>query len=397
MPDGTYSFDRKTERRGTGAMKWDTLKERFGSEDLLPLWVADMDFNAPQPVIDALVSRASHGIYGYTSFKPSYFTAILNWYQRRYGWKLEREWFAYSPGVVPAINFAVQGFTSPGDMVIVQPPVYYPFYEAIESNGRQALYNPLKLVNGRYEMDFEDLEEKARNPRAKMIILCSPHNPVGRVWNREELQRLGEICLDNGILVVADEIHSDLMLPGARFTNFATISERFAQISITCTSASKTFNLAGLQISNIIIPNRKLRQIFEDTAGTSWAKRPNAFAAEAVEAAYDRCEDWLDSLIEYIAGNLAFLKEYVRDNIPGVTVIEPEGTYLCWMDFRGIEPDPVKLERLMLDSAKVAMDEGYIFRMGGEGFERINLACPREILKQALSQIAEAVRNYRKA
>lgn len=395
MAGSKYNFDELIERKGTGTMKWDNLEKQFGHDDLLPLWVADMDFRSPQPVIDAIINRANHGIYGYTRMKDSYFQSIIDWYKRRYNWDLNREWFVFAPGVVPAIIFAIRAFSRPGDKVIVQSPVYYPFYESVELNGRHILNNSLKLVNGHYEMDFEDLERKAKDPRAKMMILCNPHNPVGKVWNSEELTRLGEICNENGIIVIADEIHSDLRYPGITFTNYASISEEFAQNSITCTAASKTFNLAGLQISNIIIPNRVLRKRYENIMDSSKAVRPNSFAADAVEAAYNQGEEWLEELMHYIKENLSFLKNYIKDNIPQVTVIEPEGTYLVWMDFRRIEPDPHKLEELLLGDAKVALDEGYIFREGGEGFERINIACPRSVLELALKQIADAVSRYR--
>lgn len=393
MSGGRYNFDEVMDRRGTGSLKWDALKERFGSEDLLPLWVADMDFRAPEAVVEALVSRAEHGIYGYSTFMPSYYDSIIRWYHRRYHWEIKKEWIVYTPGVVPAINFAIQAFTNPGDNVIVQPPVYYPFFRSIEWNGRHVLYNPLKLADGRYRMDFDDLEKKVKDPRARMMILCSPQNPVGRVWEKEELQRLGDICIDNNILVFSDEIHSDLRYPGVGFTNFASISDKFAQHSITGTSGTKTFNLAGLQISNIIIPNERIRQTFENSVATAGTIMPNAFAPVALQTAYDKCEDWLDELMEYLAGNLEFLKEFVREELPGVNVIEPQGTYLCWLDFRDVEADPASLEGLMLKVAKVALDEGYIFRAGGDGFERINLACPRSILRTALQKISEAVRN----
>lgn len=390
-PVGKYDFDAVIDRKNTGSLKWDSLREHFGSDDLLPLWVADMDFRSPRPVIDALVERAKHGIYGYSSFEPAYYESVMNWYRRRYGWDIRREWMVYTPGVVPALNLIVQTFTEAGEGVIVQPPVYYPFFRVIESNGRHPVYNPLKLDGGRYGMDFKDLEKKAGDPQTKLMILCSPHNPVGRVWSREELERLGSICIENGVTVVADEIHSDLRYPGVGFTNFASISERFAKNSITCTSGTKTFNLAGLQISNIIIPDEKLRKAFAEAVFTAGTFMPNAFAATALQAAYDKCEDWLDELMAYIAGNLEFLKEFVRKRLHGVQVIEPEGTYLCWLDFSKLQPDPLKLEKMMRAVAKVALDEGYIFRAGGDGFERINLACPRSILSKALEQISQAV------
>lgn len=394
MSGVTYDFDEIIDRHETGSVKWDALGEHFGADDLLPLWVADMDFRSPPQVIDALTLRAQHGVYGYSSIMPSYYDSVISWYRRRYHWELKKDWIVFSPGVVPALNYAIQALTIPGDRVIVQPPVYYPFYWAVESNGRHALYNPLKFSNGRYEMDFQDLEEKVKDPRAKAIILCSPHNPVGRVWKMEELKKLGQICVDNGILVISDEIHSDLRYPGIEFTNFASISEEFAHNSITCTSGTKTFNLAGIQISNIIIPNKRIRQAFESSASSAGSHMPNSFAPIALQTAYNEGEDWLDQLLEYLLGNLQFLKEFIRENIPSVQVVEPEGTYLCWLDFRKVESDPAKLEGLMRKDAKVALDEGYIFRTGGDGFERINLACPRAMLKQALMRIADAVQRY---
>lgn len=396
MPGKNYSFDEVIERHNTGSLKWDRLEERFGSGDLLPLWVADMDFRAPPEVIDALSARVRHGIYGYSALPASYYDSLIDWYRRRYNWRLRKEWIVFTQGVVPAVKFAVRAFTRPGDRIIVQPPVYYPFFSSIESNGRHILNNQLKLQDGHYEMDFEDLEEKARDPRTKMIILCSPHNPVGRVWSPEELQKLGEICIDNGVLVVSDEIHSDLVYPGIRFTNFASISDRFAENSVTCTSVTKTFNLAGLQASNIIIPNEGLRQDFENAAMSSAGSMPNAFVADAVQAAYNRSEDWLEELRGYLAENLAYLRDFVKERMSGVRTIEPEGTYLVWLDFRETEPDPKKLEDLVRNRAKVALDEGYIFGDGGEGFERINIACPRSLLKTALERISEAVAHHNK-
>ncbi len=390
----SYNFDEVIDRHGTGSVKWDTLKDRYGTDDLLPLWIADMDFRSPQPIIDALVSKVKQGVYGYSYLTQSYYDSVIGWYDRRYSWKIKSEWIVFTPGVIPAVSFAVQGFTNPGDKVIVQTPVYYPFFKAIESNGRHVLYNPLRLKNDHYEMDFTDLKEKVLDPRAKMIILCSPHNPVGRVWTRDELQQLGDICVDNGIMIVADEIHSDLMYPGVKFTNFASISQKFEQNSITCTSATKTFNLAGLQGSNIIIPNKRIRQTFENTVASAGTHNPNSFVSDAFQAGYDRCDDWLDQLMLYISGNLHFLKEFLKENMPEVKVIEPEGTYLCWLDFREIESDPATLEKLMIKDAKIALDEGYIFGPEGEGFERINLACPRSILERALTQIANALRNH---
>lgn len=389
-----FNFDEIIDRRGTGSLKWDFLDRLFGSRDLLPLWVADMDFKAPPAIVDALTRRAEHGIYGYTNFTQEYYESVINWYKRRYHWEIRREWIVFSPGVVPAISMAIRAFTNPGDRIIVQPPVYYPFFRSIENNGRYTLENPLLLKSGRYEFDFEGLERKVKDPKVRMIIVCNPHNPVGRIWKKEELQLLGDICIDNGVMVIADEIHSDLRYPGVNFTNFASISKKFAENSITCTSASKTFNLAGLHSSNIIIPNPIIRQNFQNCVDSTSISTPNVFAEEATKAAYNECEDWLDELLDYIRGNKEFLKEFIKENLPLVNLIEPEGTYLAWLDFRKLEPDPMKLQNVMLSEAKVALDEGYIFGKGGEGFERINLACPRPILKKGLNQIINAFKSY---
>ncbi|MCL6002450.1 MAG: pyridoxal phosphate-dependent aminotransferase [Candidatus Thermoplasmatota archaeon] len=395
MVKNKFDFDEVLDRRGTASEKWDFMKERFGYEDLLPLWVADMDFRSPQPVIEALVSRAKHGVFGYTGLTQSYYDSVISWYKRKYNWAIRKDWIVFTPGVIPAIAYAIRSFTNPGDKIIVQTPVYYPFFNTIEANGRQVLENPLKFKNDHYEMDFDDLEKKAKDPRAKMMILCSPHNPIGRVWTRKELTRLGEICTENGLLVISDEIHSDIRYPGIVFTNFATISGEFANNSITCTSASKTFNLAGLQISNIIIPNDKIRQNFQNAVSTMGMDLPNSFSGLAVQVAYDRCGTWLDQFLTYLKGNLDFLKEFIKKNIPEVKVIEPQATYLVWLDFRKIEPDPEKLQKLLLKDAKVAFVEGNIFRSGGDGFERINIACPRSVLKKALEQMARVLKDGR--
>ncbi len=394
MSSARHNFDEIIERRNTGSLKWDVLEERFGSRDLLPLWVADMDFRGPPAVTEAMSARARDGIYGYMTVPSSYYDSVESWFMRRHGWNLAKEWIVCAPGVVPSINFAIQALTRAGDGVIVQPPVYYPFFRSIENNGRTVLNNELKYANGHYEMDFDDLKEKASRPESQLMILCSPHNPIGRVWTREELQRLGDICMDNGVTVVSDEIHSDLVYPGFRHTNFASISEKFAQNSITCTSVTKTFNLAGLQVSNIVIPNSRIREDFVAAAEASIEFMPNSFATDAVIASYGQGEEWLEALLAYLSENLSFMRKFLGEHLPGVKMIEPEGTYLVWLDFREIEPDPMKLERLMRKGAGVALDEGYIFGSGGAGFERINIACPRAILKKALEQIASAVASH---
>ena len=385
-------FDEIIDRANTGSAKWDPsfLKEHFGHGDLLPLWVADMDFKAPQSVIDALVARAEHGIYGYTiPDTEKYYSSIINWFKRRHNWTISKNWIEFSPGIVPACIYIIQRFTKPGDKIIIQNPVYYPFKKIIESNGRTVLSNQLKLIDSRYHMNFDELAEQAKDPRAKILILCNPHNPVGRVWSKEELVKLGNICIENNVLVLADEIHCDLIYPGYSHTSFASISEKFAQHSITCTAGSKTFNLAGLKTSNVIIPNKNLRDNFRIQMENHFMiNLPSVFGALALQVAYDTGEAWLDSLIQVLAKHVSFLKQFITENIPKIIVIEPEGTYLVWLDFKAYNLNYTTLEKKILEEAKLALDQGYTFGAGGEGFVRINIACPRSILEEGLNRLA---------
>lgn len=383
-------FDEVIDRSSTGSVKWDPfyLKKLFGKEDLLPLWVADMDFRAPQPVIDALVDRVKHGIFGYTG--PDYVkytNSVINWFKRRHNWIIDKDWLVFSPGIVQACTYAIQRFSQPGDKVIIQEPVYYPFTSIIKNNGRIAVSNQLELNNGYYQMNYEDLEKKAKDSRTKIIILCSPHNPVGRVWTEDELIKLGNICLKNDILIISDEIHCDLVFTKYKHTVFSSISEEFAHHSITCTAGSKTFNLAGLQHSNVIIQNKVLRDTFKVQMENNALTIPNSFGALALQVAYDKGEGWLESLIKILERNLSFLKEFINKRLPEIRVIEPEGTYLVWLDFRKFGIPHKELEKKMVDEAKLALDSGYKFGAGGEGFERINLACPLSILKESLERI----------
>lgn len=381
-----FDFDHIIDRRDTGSMKWDT-----GEKDLLPLWVADMDFSAPPAVIEALKSRVDHGIFGYAAPSKDFDSILCDWLQRRHGWKADPGHFCFCPGVVPAVNILIQALTQPGDKVILQTPVYYPFFEAVRNNGRQILENRLAFDGQRYEMDFEDLEAKAADPRATLLVLCSPHNPVGRVWTREELERLGRICAENGVFVVADEIHGDLIHRGHRHIPFASLGDGFARNSATCVAPSKTFNLAGLQFSTIIIPDGTARQRFANIMVSLGIKRSNLMGIAAAEAAYRDGEPWLEALLDYLGGNLALVRNFVKERLEGVRLIEPEGTYLAWLDFSGLGLSQEELEKLMLEKAKVWLDEGYIFGSGGPGFERIVLACPRSILREALERIATAL------
>lgn len=387
-----YDFDRVIQRRGTGSVKWDLADSIFGGSDLLPLWVADMDFESPPEVTAALVERARHGIFGYTAASPEYFESFVNWFRKRHQWEIHNEWIHFSPGVVPALNLLIQTFSNPGDRVIIQQPVYYPFMSAIRNNSREIVNNPLVLDQGRYRMDMDDLEKKARDDRTKILILCSPHNPVGRVWSRNELSLLGDICMKYNIIVISDEIHCDLTYPGIKHIHFASITDNYLMNSITCLSPSKTFNLAGLQTAGLIIANpemqKKYKQMIE-CVGLTW---PNLFACEALTYAYKYGDLWLDAVIEYLTDNLSFLRDFIRRKIPEITLIEPEGTYLVWLDFRKLGLDRASLKRLLREKAKVALDDGFIFGSAeGEGFERINIACPRSILEEALNKIEFAI------
>ncbi|MCJ7511740.1 MAG: pyridoxal phosphate-dependent aminotransferase [Anaerolineales bacterium] len=398
-----YDFDREIDRRRTNSAKWEFIQSEgdllqwehtdrfFGEGRTLPMWVADMDFACPKPVVEALVARAAHGIYGYTAPTESYDQALIGWMRRRQGWEISREWICFSPGVVPALCMLVQAFTNPGEAVLIQPPVYYPFFSAIAKNGAVTVTNPLILESGRYRMDYDDLARKAADPRVKMAILCSPHNPISRVWSRQELQRFAEICLEHDILIVSDEIHGDLILPGHTFTPFAALGGEMAEKAIICTAPSKTFNLAGLHTSNIIVPDADLRARFRRTLDKNGVFDITAFGLVALEAAYNQGEDWLTQVLEYLQGNVAYLREYVATHIPQISVIEPEGTYLVWLDCRRLGLGKLELKHLMLKRAKVYLDEGYIFGEEGEGFERINIACPRSVLAEALERIRDAI------
>lgn len=397
------AFDEKIDRSGTSSVKWQFIErgqeliERepavpgSDQDDLLPLWVADMDFRSPKSVVDALVARAEHGIYGYTAATQAFYDTVIGWMRRRHGWEVQPEWILTTPGVVPAINMLVRTFSSPGDRVLLQPPVYFPFYRAIENNGAVVSTNPLTYGDGRYRMDFAGLEAKANDPKVRMAILCSPHNPVGRVWTGDELTRFAEICIENNVLIVSDEIHGDLIYKGHHFTPLATLGERLAQHCIICTAPSKTFNLAGLHTSCIIIPNPDLRAAFQKTLQGNGLLGTNAFGLAALGAAYDHGEEWLEQLLEYLEANLQYLEAYAAKYLPQIKVVRPEGTYLVWLDCRGLAVRSEDLQRLLFERAKVYLEAGDIFGPEGAGFERINIACPRSMLAEALDRVRRAI------
>ena len=394
-----YNFDQPIERMNTNCSKWDGADAFFGPEakEALPMWVADMDFAAPQKVIDALKARVEHGVFGYPTMPPaSYYAAVIGWMDKHYNWPVKREWLVYTPGVVAALNYLVQVFTQEGEAVAIQTPVYYPFTSSIVNNNRQVVINPLKLSDSRYIMDYDDLDKKLADKNVKMLFLCNPHNPVGRVWTRDELTKLGEICLKHNVLVVSDEIHGDLTFKGYQTTAYAGISEELAQNAIVCTAPSKTFNLAGLQTSNMIIPNAELRQRICDYLQKIHVVKPNVFGLLATEVAYSCGEEWLDKVKDYLQGNLEYLTWFITDRIPGINVIQPEGTFLVWLDCRELAMDIQALKRFMLLEARVAMDDGYIFGQGGDGFTRINIACSRATLREGLTRIENAVNRRKK-
>jgi cystathionine beta-lyase len=398
-----HSFDEEYDRRGTHSVKWEFVMGEedllqlehtvrfFGPDRVLPMWVADMDFRCPEPIVEALIARAEHGIYGYSAPTSAFYQSVVNWMERRHGWKIDPQWICLTPGVVPALNMSVRTFTTQGNKVLIQPPVYHPFYGAIENNHSQVITNALVLENGRYRMDFGDLETKCKDPEVKMAILCSPHNPVGRVWTRDELVEFGRICIENNVLIVSDEIHGDLIYHDHVFTPLAKISDAFAQNSVICTAPSKTFNMAGLQTSCIIIPNHDLREQFQKTLQSDGLFGVNAFGAVALQTAYDHGEGWLQDVLEYIEGNLDYFEAYVDENIPQLNVIRPEGTYLVWLDCRRLELGMTELQQLMSEKARLYLDDGFIFGSEGEGFVRINIACPRKVLVEAVDRIREAV------
>ena len=393
-----YDFNQICDRKNTNCFKWDFIQSIFGNDDVIPMWVADMDFPVATPIVEALKRRVEHEFYGYTKASTDVIRSVVDRMWDKYAWKIKPEWVVFTPGVVPALNISVRMLTHPGDEIILQEPVYYPFFPAVTFSGCQIVNNQLKLINGRYEMDYEDLEHQFHARigmlpvpnRIKAIMLCNPHNPVGRLWSKEELTKLGDIAIKHGVVVISDEIHCELLFKDHQHTPFASISEEFEQNSIVCMSPSKTFNLAGLEVSSIIIPNKKLRHLFINTR-TGILPEPNLFGYTALEAAYRFGDEWLDQLLDYLQGNLDFLLKYFANRIPKIKVIKPQGTYLIWLDCRDLGMDDMTLRNFMRDKAKVGFDDGFLFGSGGSGFQRMNIACPRPILEEALIRIETMV------
>ncbi len=385
-------FDKVIDRCGTESMKWIYPRQVLGVPDAIPMWVADMDFESPPAVIDALRRRVEHGVFGYPLVPPSLFEAAIGWMRRRHGWAIETSWISMMPGIVAALNYAVRAFTRPGDPVLIQTPVYHPFYYAIENNGRRVVRNPLRSGGGRYTMDLDDLRSKIDAP-GRMLIVCSPHNPVGRVWAREELEALGRIAVERDLIVIADEIHHDLVFRGHRHHVFAALAPELAQQTVTCIAPSKTFNIAGLTTAAVVAANPDLLKKLEEEAERSGFDLGNALGLVAFEAAYRHGEDWLDALLPYLEGNVDLIERFVADRLPEIRFIRPEGTYLALLDCRGLHLEPGTLNDFFLKQCRVYFSDGAMFGAELEGFIRINFGCPRSVLLEALERIERALRS----
>ena len=377
------NFDEIIPRRGTNSYKWDTTKE----ENVLPMWVADMDFRAAPVIVEALRRRVEHGIFGYASVPDTYYEAIINWFDRRHAWQIEKEWIIYTTGVVPALSAIIKALTSPQDKVLVQAPVYNCFFSSIRNNGCEVITNPLIYRDGTYQIDFSDLEKKSADPSVKLLLLCNPHNPVGRVWTKRELNRIGEICLRNDVWVIADEIHCELVYPGYIYTPFASISPEFLMRSVTCVSPSKAFNLAGLQIANIVCANADLRIKIDKAININEVCDVNPFGIEALIAAYNEGKEWLEELKYYLWINYNYLKAYFSENLPQFPVTMLEGTYLVWVDCSVLKRSSIEIVHTLLAEERLQVNNGSLYGKNGEGFIRINIACPRQVLIEGLNRL----------
>ena len=382
-----YNFDELIPRRGTNSYKWDSAADA----GVLPLWVADMDFRTAPAITEALARRVAHGIFGYTRVPEAYYNAVTGWFARRHGWHFKKEWMIYTSGVVPAISAIIKALARPGDKVLVQTPVYNCFFSSIRNNGCEAACSPLLRTGDTYRMDFDDLERKAADPAVKLMLLCNPHNPAGRVWTREELTRLGEICLRHDVTVVADEIHCELVFPEYTYTPFASISEEFQRRSVACVSPSKAFNIAGLQIANIVAADDGMRERIDRAININEVCDVNPFGVEATIAAYNEGEEWLTQLIGYLKGNYEFMKDYCAKHLPDFPTAKLEGTYLVWMDCSVLHIPSEELERQLVEQARLWLNAGAMYRSPKEGFMRWNIACPRQRLAEALDRFRSFV------
>ncbi len=391
-----YDFETVINRTGTGACKWEHMLADHPEvdEDIIPLSIADMELvNAPE-IQKGLKEYIDKHVLGYNNPWPEYLEAVCGWMKRRHDWEVKKEWITQTPGVVPAMFFAVKAFTEPGDGVIIMTPVYYPFYGAVKANERKLVETHLLDDGETYTVDFEDLECKAKDPENKLLLLCSPHNPVGRVWTVEELERIGRICIDNDVVIVSDEIHFDLIMPGYKHHVFASLSEEFAQHSVICTAPSKTFNLAGMQTSNIIIPNPELQKKFVAQVDSCGMELANILGYEACRIAYTECEEWLEELLQLIVRNKEYVERFTEEHFPIIKCRKMEGTYLQWLDFRALNMDPKEQEKMLQSEAQLFLDAGYMFGGGGDGFERINLACPTWVIEKAMARLLDVLRKH---
>lgn len=383
-----YDFDEPVSRRGTDSFKWDSA----ANGDVLPMWVADMDFRTAPAIVEALRRRVEHGIFGYTWVPDTYYDSVVRWFARRHGWMIDRQWIIYTSGVVPAISAVIKALTVPGDKVLVQPPVYNCFFSSIRNNGCEIVPSPLVHRGDTYGIDYEDLERRAADPGVKAMLLCNPHNPVGRVWRREELLRIGEICIRHDVVIISDEIHCELVFPGHVYTPFASLSDEFLQHSVTCISPSKAFNIAGLQIANIVCADAGRRVRIDRAINDNEVCDVNPFGVIATQAAYDRGGEWLDALIGYLQANYACMREFCERNLPDFPISRLEGTYLVWMDCRVLGRSSEELERQLIDRAGLWLNAGSMYGAAGEGFMRWNIACPRTTLIRGLHRFADFVR-----
>lgn len=385
-----YDFDRLIDRRGTNCLKYDKLKDYFGVEDALPMWVADMDFATPDFILHAVGKRLEHPVLGYTARSPKFAESLIGWMTARHRWTIDESQITMSPGVVPQLAVCVLAFTNPGDKVIVQSPVYPPFFSTVKDNDRELVVNELINDNGYYRIDFDRFEAQI-DDRTRMFILCSPHNPVGRVWSREELERLGEICARRKVLVVSDEIHHDIVFQGFNHTPFPTLSGEIARNSITCVAPTKTFNMAGLNTSAAIIPDKRLKATYDRALYNLHLFLGNVASMQAFEAAYAHGASWLDQMLAYVSGNIDLVQDFLAEHTPEVGLYRPEGTYLLWLDFNSLSSDNEQIKQAMLHHGKIAMNDGLRFGPGGKGYQRLNVACPRTMVEDGLKRIATGV------
>ena len=383
-----YDFDTIVDRYNTGSVKYDTAERSGMPADVMPMWVADMDFRAPDEIVSRMRQLCDFGVYGYTMVTDSYFDAVRNWFSSRFDWEVERKWLVTTPGVVFALSAAVKAFTEPGEGVLIQRPVYYPFTEVVENNGRVVVNSSLRYDKGSYAIDYEDLEAKLARDDVKLILICSSHNPVGRVWTRDELSKVCRLCLKYNVKMVSDEIHADFVFANREHVPLASLSEQVRENCVVCTAPSKSFNLAGLQISNIFIPNRDMRHAFRRELEKTGLFGVNMVGLCACQAAYESGGEWLDQLKEYLEGNIQFLKSFVNEHMPRIKVVDTEGTYLVWMDLQ--ELNLVDQKDFIVNKARLWLDTGSMFGEEGLGFERINVACPRAVLEEALNRLKRA-------